>query len=251
MNPVCSPHNTLVPLRWNDEPVRISLSAPGLINRIRTALSATDLRWISGYLSVKEPSSGPLWWHQDRWAWDHPVTFEPECSQAAVLIYLNATSTDNGALRIVPGSHHRSHPLHAHLPEPHSAEISETQDTLPAMQDAADQVTLAAGEGDAVVMDYRLLHGTHPNNSADRRIAVMLNFVPSWTDLPDDVKGHLIQHPALPDPRERGHVTSVQRSILPDYQGRRADLQINRKPPIRFAIGPSRPIPERVRDEAQ
>jgi hypothetical protein len=31
---------------------------------------------ISGYLSVKEPRTGALDWHQDWWCWDHPVSFE-------------------------------------------------------------------------------------------------------------------------------------------------------------------------------
>jgi hypothetical protein len=34
-------------------------------NCFGTLSVATDLRWISGYVTVKEPRTPPRWWHQD------------------------------------------------------------------------------------------------------------------------------------------------------------------------------------------
>ena len=102
------------------------------------------------------------------------------------------------------------------------------------MDDHPDQVTLAADAGDAVVIDYRLLHGTHPNRTGARRDCVLLSFTPSWDDLPADVKAHLISHPAQPAPEERPK--GAVAALLPVYDGVRADLALNRVPPRQFAI---------------
>jgi hypothetical protein len=70
---VCArPHNTLAPLRWNDVIVRLLLTSDRRMQALTDALRAADLKWISGYVSIKEPHSPPLWWHQDWWCWDHP-----------------------------------------------------------------------------------------------------------------------------------------------------------------------------------
>src|ERR1700690_810747 len=66
------PNNPLLPLRWGDELVNLILAGHA---RIGWAAGARDLRWISGYVSVKDPHSPPLWWHQDWWAWDHPASY--------------------------------------------------------------------------------------------------------------------------------------------------------------------------------
>jgi hypothetical protein len=119
------PHNILVPLRWNDPIVRLLLDDQARVTAVREASCANDLRWISGYVSLKEPHTPPLWWHQDWWCWDHAVTFEPAAPQVALLLYLTDTTQTNGALRVLPGSHHRSGPIHALLPEAHSKQAGD------------------------------------------------------------------------------------------------------------------------------
>ncbi|MGH9748557.1 MAG: hypothetical protein ACRD6R_01360 [Candidatus Polarisedimenticolia bacterium] len=54
------PHNTLLPMRWNDPLVRLVLDSNPRIIRLVEAVSAADLRWISGYVSIKEAQSPPL-----------------------------------------------------------------------------------------------------------------------------------------------------------------------------------------------
>jgi Phytanoyl-CoA dioxygenase (PhyH) len=108
-DPSCTrPYNTLLPLRWCDPIVSSLLECARRVRAIRDAVGATDLRWISGYVSIKDQRSGPFSWHQDWWCWDHPVTFRRSAPQIAVLCYLDGTNRERGALRLLPGSHHRS-----------------------------------------------------------------------------------------------------------------------------------------------
>lgn len=121
--PSCKrPHNTLVPLRWSDPPVARVLASARRMERLRETVAADDLRWISGYFGIKEPRSPALWWHQDWWCWEHPVTERPEAAQIAVLCYLDAVDEENAALRVLPGSHRSLTALHDLLPEAHGAE---------------------------------------------------------------------------------------------------------------------------------
>lgn len=224
------PNNTLIPLRWDSGLVRTLLAHQ---ERIVAAVGARDLRWISGYLSVKDPHSPPLWWHQDWWAWDHPSSFAPDPVQVAVLCYLSDTTADTGALRVLPGSHAASVPLHGVLPEAHSDESTALDPTHPAMTDQPGQLTLGLRAGDAVVTDYRLLHATHPHHGDHRRDCVLLSFAPHWAELPADIRGHLIQHPALPRAGEA--VSEEVAPLLPFFDGPRCDLPLNRAAPASFA----------------
>jgi hypothetical protein len=232
------PHNELFPLRWNSPLVQLLLGSDRRVRSLADISDADDLRWISGYISIKEAHSPPLWWHQDWWCWDHPVSYRRAPAQLATLCYLTATSVQNGALRILPGTHHRSAPIHAHLPEAHT-ELAETLDPSHiALSDHPDQLTLSLRAGDAVVMDYRLLHGTHANESAMRRDCVILNFAPSWRRLPDAIKGHLICHAALPVGNETVPMSAGISKLLPMYDGEHRSLALNRNAPARF--GPCR-----------
>jgi hypothetical protein len=201
--PACPrPNNTLLPLRWSDELVALLLADPVRVAALADATDADDLRWISGYLSVKEPRTGALDWHQDWWCWDHPASYENAAPQVALLVYLSDTDERTGALRVRPGSH-RGEPR--------------------------DPITLPVRAGDAVVLDYRLLHGTHANEAHARRDAVLLSFTPSWARLPQDIRGHLIAHLAQPTADERPAGTPVA-PLLARFDGPRRDLPLNREP---------------------
>lgn len=230
------PNNTLLPLRWNDSLVAIFLKSKYRIQTLKNAIEARDIKWISGYLSIKEPNSEALWWHQDWWCWQHPVSFKKASSQIALMCYLSSTNKKNGALRVLPGSHHKSSDLHNFLPEAHADSSNYMQPDHVAMIDHLQQVTLNLNVGDAVAIDYRLLHGTHRNSNDNRRDCVMLTFAPSWRELPEDIKGHLINHYALPYNSELPINTAYQKSLLPTFGGKRKDLMVNRVPPGTFEI---------------
>jgi hypothetical protein len=81
------PHNTLAPLRWDSPLVARMLADDRRVRAVAAAAAAADLRWISGYVSVKDPRSEALEWHQDWWCWDHPVSYRGEAPQVALLCY--------------------------------------------------------------------------------------------------------------------------------------------------------------------
>ena len=93
------PNSILVPLRWCDELIALLLGSPAFTAAVRSAGAADDLRWTSGYVSLRDAHTGPLAWHQDWWCWDHPVSFAEAPPQIALLVYLSDTDERSGALR--------------------------------------------------------------------------------------------------------------------------------------------------------
>jgi ectoine hydroxylase-related dioxygenase (phytanoyl-CoA dioxygenase family) len=168
------------------------------------------------------------------------ISFERAPAQVAVLCYLSDTNLDTGALRVLPGSHRKSVPLHRLLPEAHSDESTALTLGHPAMVDQPGQVSLEVRAGDAVLTDYRLLHGTHANVGVHRRDCVLLSFAPNWSYLPEDLRSHLIQHPALPQ-RGEDTLTATTTYLLPSFDGPRCDLPLNRNAPAQFDITATAP----------
>lgn len=230
------PHNTLLPLRWSDRMVQCFLASERRMDALRSVLGADDLRWISGYISIKEARSPALWWHQDWWCWDHGVSYRRAPAQVATLCYLRDTDKHNGGLRVLPGSHHRSVPIHAVLPEAHGQAADGLEPGHAAMSELPGQVTLCLKAGDAVVIDYRLLHGTYGNRSDARRDCVLLSFAPNWSSLPADIKAHLISHPAQPSENEIPREASRVWELLPRFDGVRRTLPLNRNAPATFEM---------------
>ena len=230
------PHNTLLPLRWDDPVIQLILSARHRMRRLEIELGGNDLKWISAYISSKAPHSPALWWHQDWWCWNHPISYRRAPAQAAVLCYLSRMDARNGAIRILPGSHLGSTAIHALLPEAHSHIAEGVGPEHPAMADLPGQLTLCLEAGDAVAIDYRLLHSTHGNKTDYTRDCILLSFTPSWRELPDEVKGHLIQHPCQPLESERAELPGSVRDVLPSYDGPRRSLVLNRNAPADFKV---------------
>lgn len=229
------PGNDLSALRWNDPIVLNALTSATFIQAVRQASAATDLKWLSGYLSSKQPHSPALAWHQDWWCWDHSISFERQAAQLAVLVYLTQTTTENGALRLLPRSHRCCVPLHAEILEPHSAAANSLPNEHLTMRNAPGQITFEVEPGDAVVIDYRLLHGTHPNQSSSRRDCLLLSFIPHWSGLPTEIKAHLSNHPALPTSDEFAAIKDQAiADVLPTFSGVGRDLSINRRAPSIF-----------------
>ena len=151
-------------------------------------LGFSDTRFSSGYIISKPPKAPALFWHQDWWGWEHPISYTDQVAQLFVMIYLQDTTKNNGCLRVVPGSHRNPHFLHDN-DKAHTESVSrveDSQDTLYLSVDEEKPVTVQFG--DVVVGDARLLHGAFPNQSYDERTLITLWFHPNYESLPESVQ---------------------------------------------------------------
>ncbi len=154
------------------------------IRAVLKELQFPDPRFSSGYLISKPAHSPALFWHQDWWAWDDPISYTAEIAQVFVMIYLTNTTENNGCIRVIPGSHRNRHPLHASL-QAHDERLSRVVDpSHPLYQSHPDAISIPVSVGDILIGDARLLHSTFPNNSDQDRSLLTLWYHPNFENLP-------------------------------------------------------------------
>ena len=144
-------------------------------DKILKRLGLYDFGSIGLFQIIAKPGRSPgLYWHQDWMKWNDPVSLSPWCQTVFLNWYLTDTNRKNGCLRVIPGSHRRRVDLHQHLIPPHEGggyEVDETNEWM--FQDHPDAVDVDVRAGQLVIADARLLHGTHPNTTDERRTLLL------------------------------------------------------------------------------
>ena len=180
---------SLVPIA--DHPSFAPLIAHPGFQEMFGQLGFPGTRFSSGYVISKPPGGPALFWHQDWWGWQHPISRDDRIAQVALFLYMTDTTRENGCLRLIPGTHRRAHPLHdlvdAH--DPTLAEVKNPDDA--AFASHADEVDVPVTAGDVVVVDARLIHGAHPNRSEKERTNITLWWHPAYEDLPATIRARI------------------------------------------------------------
>lgn len=174
-----------------DHPGYAALIGHAKAREVLERLSSADPRFSSGYLISKPPSGPPLFWHQDWWGWDDPISYTDEIAQVFFMYYLTDTTPENGCLRVLPGSHRRRHALHD-ADAAHGESLSRVDDPAdPLYGSFADEVPVPVRAGDLVVGDARLLHSAYANGSDQERSLITLWFHPNFKNLPAGMRARI------------------------------------------------------------
>jgi phytanoyl-CoA hydroxylase len=137
---------------------------PELLDHVE-ALIGHDILFHYSKLHLKAPQVGSVVdWHQDFAYYPHTNT-----DLVTALIYLDDTTTENSALQVVPGSHHRlaNHYLDGHF----RGKVAGADAPDPALA-----VAIEAPAGSAIFIHPLLLHYSSPNRSERYRRA----FLPAY-----------------------------------------------------------------------
>jgi ectoine hydroxylase-related dioxygenase (phytanoyl-CoA dioxygenase family) len=110
-------------------------------------------------------------WHQDGHYW--PIRPLATCT---VWVALDPSTTANGCLRVIPGSHARR-VTHPHLLEERS-DVTLQQRMAEGSFDEAQAVDLELQPGQMSMHDVYTIHGAKANVSAQRRTGVALRYMP-------------------------------------------------------------------------
>jgi len=190
----------------------------------------SDIRHGSGYIISKPPHSPPLFWHQDWLCWDDPSSYTDQHQQLFLMYYLVDTTTANGCLRVIPGSHRRRHPVHALTEMAHTHEIRRIDDpNHAAYKSAEDEVAIPVQVGDLVVGDARILHASYANNSDRRRTVITMWHFPDYSTIPERIRGYMGNRYLLP-PDWTAEARALAQPFMPDYEGDAEPIQKNRIP---------------------
>ena len=163
------------------------------LKEIFRILGFDDTRFSSGYIISKPNNSPALFWHQDWWGWDHPLSYTVQIAQVFVMIYLKDTHPQNGCLRVIPGSHRSYHPLHLNQ-KAHTESVSRVEDPNDSIYNSlSEEVPVPVKCGDVIVGDARLIHGSFPNQSEDERTLITLWYHPHYNMLPGAMQSRICE----------------------------------------------------------
>ena len=142
---------------------------------------------------TKDPGAPPLYWHQDWYHWNDPISCAPWPQDIFMKYYLTDTTPENGCLKVIPSTHRKRIDLHdkllyaskqGNVLEPGS----ESKEKYAVMfRDHPDQVDVCVKAGSLVMRDARLLHSVRKNDTDKRRTMLLVwirrpNTIPDYWD---------------------------------------------------------------------
>ena len=150
-------------------------TTPRLVSAVCGVLGTSDLLVWSSDLTVKPANSTECFgWHQD----EAYADLGPEDKLATAWVALSPTTTDNGCVRFLAGSH-RSGSL------PH-ASLQRTSDRNLVLGQVVPEERLPAGcrevqgvlvPGQASLHAWRTVHSSRPNTSAEDRVGLAIRYM--------------------------------------------------------------------------
>ena len=165
---------------------------PEILDYVEDILGPNFVQW-GGQFFHKEPKSGSVVpWHQDAQYW-------PLKPANAVTVWLAVYDTDkeNGAMKVVSGSHKKGSTGFKHHTN-NASHLVLDQEVSDDQIDKDNIVYMDLKAGEISLHNDALLHGSDPNNSDRRRCGITMRFSPT------NVKGDLNEWPFFETQLARG-----------------------------------------------
>jgi non-haem Fe2+, alpha-ketoglutarate-dependent halogenase len=146
---------------------------PRILDAVEDIIGPDILCWGTSFFIKEKRNPGYVSWHQDSTYWG----LEPPDIITAWVAFTDSTAA-NGAMRVIAGSHKLDQVPHR---DTFAAEnlLSRGQEiTVDVDEGQAAMLELAAGE--MSLHHVRLIHGSDPNPSDDRRIGFAIRYIPTY-----------------------------------------------------------------------
>jgi len=161
----------LEPFTHLDERFAALWDDPRLVEPMRDALGRDAIAPYTSKLNLKRPREGsPFPWHQDFPYW-YAFTGAAARDIATIILFLDDATIGNGAIRILPESHHGG-------PAPRDPTDPTGFLADPARIYATREVAVEVEAGAVLLLPSLLLHRSSANTSAHQRRAILLSFQP-------------------------------------------------------------------------
>jgi phytanoyl-CoA hydroxylase len=156
-----------------DDPFWLDLVSDPRLLDLAAAFVGDDLALFASHYICKPAGSGrPVLWHQDAGYW-------PLDPMVAVTLWLavDASTPENGCLRVVPGSHCGG--VHERRVRSDVVSVFGDESAVDVDEDLAVDVILEPG--DVEIHHPALLHSSGPNHSDSRRCGLTIRYIPTST----------------------------------------------------------------------
>jgi len=200
---------------------------PAVLDAVEDVIGPDILCWTSNFFIKEAASPGFVSWHQDAAYWG----LEPE-EVVTAWVALSPSNLESGCMKVMPGSHRESHIPHVDTfakdnlltrGQEIAVEVDETKAT-----------NLILEPGEMSLHHIRLVHGSAPNLSRNRRIGLAIRYLPAHVRQTKgrdsamlvrgkDKFGHFDLEPRprrdLGEAERRAHADAVDRKVEVLYQG--------------------------------
>jgi len=144
-----------------------------ILDAVEDVIGPDILCWGTSFF-IKEPHNPSfVSWHQDSTYWG----LDP-ADIVTAWIALSDSTTENGAMRVVPSSHTMAQIPHRDTFRPENL-LSRGQEIMVDV-DPAQAETLELKAGEMSLHHVRLIHGSEPNPSDSRRIGFAIRYLPTY-----------------------------------------------------------------------
>jgi len=216
-------HKTHLLFTWADELVH----HPRILDAVEDAIGPNILCWTATFFIKEAHSPGFVSWHQDSTYWG----LDP-ADVITAWVALTRSDLESGCMKVMPGTHIGEQIPHVDTYDKDNL-LSRGQEVAVEV-DPSKAVDLLLRPGEISLHHIKLVHGSEPNTSDDRRIGMAIRYIPTHvrqTKVRDsamlvrgiDPHGHFD-----PEPRPKAdldadalaaHKDAVDRQIGALYQG--------------------------------
>jgi hypothetical protein len=145
---------------------------PVLLDAVEDLIGPDILCWSSSFFIKEAANPAFVSWHQDSTYWG---LSSPEVATAWVA--LTPSDAENGAMAVIPGSHKLDQVPHRDTFHRHNL-LTRGQEVAVEVDDSK-AVMLTLRPGEMSLHHVRLVHGSAPNPSLDRRIGYAIRYIPT------------------------------------------------------------------------
>jgi non-heme Fe2+,alpha-ketoglutarate-dependent halogenase len=161
-------HKSHLLFTWLNDLVR----HPRILDAVADVIGPDILCWGSSFFIKEASNPGFVSWHQDSTYWG----LDP-ADVVTAWVALTESTAANGAMRVVPGTHKLEQVAHRDTFRPENL-LSRGQEIMVDV-DPRQAVMLELAPGEMSLHHVRLIHGSDPNPSEQRRIGFAIRYIPT------------------------------------------------------------------------
>ncbi len=216
-------HKTHLIFTWADELVH----NPKILDAVEDVIGPDILCWTTNFFIKEANNPGFVSWHQDATYWG----LDPDDVITAWVAFTDVTP-ENGYMQFIPGSH-KVDQL-PHVDTFHKDNLLSRGQEIAVEVDKSKAVGIPLRAGEMSLHHIKLVHGSDPNRTEDRRIGLAIRYIPTYvrqTKVRDSAvlvrgidKYHHFDyeprpHADLDDAAQAAHADAVARQVKALYQG--------------------------------
>lgn len=216
-------HKVHLLFTWAAELVR----HPRILDAVEDLIGPDILCWTTNFFIKEANNPGFVSWHQDATYWG----LDPDDVVTAWVAFTEVTPA-NGYMQVIPGSH-KIDQL-PHVDTFHKDNLLSRGQEIAVEVDKSKAVGIALQPGEMSLHHIKLVHGSDPNRTNDRRIGLAIRYIPTYVrqtkvrDAAMLVRGVDKERNFDPEPRPQhdlddaalaAHAESVGRQVKALYSG--------------------------------